>query len=145
MLYKDLDDKKVVELNGLSTAPQKNFVYNLNLNGWYLFENIGGGVRLGVELDGGRYDSNQNYYDLVGVVPNPNTVFINDFYDYYAYTVRPYVSYTFDLLPLTPGFSYAYRRVDYTDRLARNAVGLYTPRTNSGKRFTKRSSPCATT
>jgi len=126
MLYKDLDDKKVVELNGLSTEPQEDFVYNLNLNGWYLFENIGGGLRLGVELDGGRYDSNQNYYDLVGVVPNPNTVFINDFYDYYAYTLRPYVSYTFDLLPLTPGFSYAYRRVDYTDRLARNTIGLYT-------------------
>jgi hypothetical protein len=78
-----------------------------------------------MELDGGRYDSNQNYYDLAGAVPNPNTVFIFDFYDYYAYTIRPYISYTFDLLPLTPAFSYAYRRIDYTDRLARDVSGLY--------------------
>ncbi len=126
MLYKDLDDKKVVQLSGLSSEGQKDIVYNLNLNGWYLFENIGGGLRLGVELDGGRYNSNQNYYDLVGAVPNPNTVFIDNFYDYYAYNIRPYISYTFDLLPLTPSFSYAYRQVNYTDRLARNASGLYT-------------------
>ena len=126
MLYKKLDDKKVVEPSGLTNQAQEDWVYNLNLNGWYLFENIGGGLRLGVELDGGRYDSNQNYYDLLGAVPNPNTVFIDDFYDYRAYTIRPYVSYTFDLLPLTPVFSYAYRHIDYTDRRARDANGLYT-------------------
>lgn len=126
MLFKNLDDKKVVQPSGLSDEDQRDLVYNLNINGWYLFENIGAGLRLGMELDGGRYDSNQNYFDLAGVVPNPNTVFIHNFYDYWAYTVRPYISYTFDLLPLTPAFSYAYRRIDYTDRLSRDIDGLYT-------------------
>jgi hypothetical protein len=126
LLYKDLDDKKVIQLSGLSNTAQEDLVTSMNVNGWYLFENLGGGFRVGVELDGGRYDSNQNYYDLVGAIPNENTVFIDNFYDYYAYTVRPYISYTFDMLPLTPAFSYAYRRIDYTDRLARDVNGLYT-------------------
>lgn len=125
ILLKNLDDKKVLERDGLSEVSQKDEVYNLNFNGWYLFENLGGGLRLGMELDGGRYASNQNFYDMLGAVPNPNSTFTDNFYDYWAYTVRPYISYTFDILPLTPGFSYAYRRVDYTDRRARDTDGLY--------------------
>ena len=125
ILHKRLDDKKVVQPSGLSNRTQEDWVYNLNLNGWYLFENIGAGLRLGLELDGGRYDSNQNYYDLVGAVPNPNSVFIDDYFDYWALAIRPYISYTFDLLPLTPAFSYAYRNIAYTDRRAQFENGLY--------------------
>jgi predicted porin len=50
---------------------------------------------------------------------------MTDFYDYNSYGVRPNLSYTFSALPLTPSFSYTYRKTDFLGRLAQFPNGTY--------------------
>ncbi|MBW2194715.1 MAG: hypothetical protein JRF37_03845 [Deltaproteobacteria bacterium] len=86
---------------------------------------VEGWLRLGVDLNGSLNKSNQNYYDGLGTISLADDVFLDDYYNYNSYRIRPNVSYTFALIPLTPSFSYSYQRLDYTDRKAQSADGTY--------------------
>jgi len=126
LLYKDLDDKKVVDLNGILTSEgQEDYMHSLDLNFWHTLD-IDGGLRLGLDLNGTIYESNQNYWDegIAGFF-SPQK-YTDDYYDYVSYRIRPNISYTFALFPLTPSISYAYKRTEYTDRQAKYSNGDYT-------------------
>jgi hypothetical protein len=125
LLYKDLDDKKVVNSNGVMTSEQEEaYVHSLDLNFWHTLD-IDGGLRLGLDLNGTIYDSNQNFWDerIQGLFSTQK--YTSDYYDSFSYRISPNISYTFALLPLTPSISYAYQRTDYSDRQAKFSNGDY--------------------
>ncbi len=125
LLYKTLDDKKVVDSNGVLTAEeQEDYVHSLDLNFWHTLD-IDGGLKLGLDLNGTMYRSNQNFWDerIAGLFSSQK--FTKDYYDYNSYRISPNISYTFALIPLTPSLSYAYQRTEYTDRKAKYSNGDY--------------------
>jgi hypothetical protein len=125
LLYKDLDDKKVVNSNGVMTSEEEEaYVHSLDLNFWHTLD-IDGGLRLGLDLNGTIYDSNQNFWDerIQGLF-SPQK-YTSDYYDSFSYRISPNISYTFALLPLTPSISYTYQRTDYSDRQAKYFNGDY--------------------
>jgi hypothetical protein len=125
LLYKKLEGKKVVDVNGVLTGEgQKDYQHGLELRTWYVPAS-NSGLRFGLDLSGGLYRSNQNYYDGMGTISFDDDTFMSDFYDYNSYGVRPNISYTFSTIPLTPSFSYAYRKTDYRGRLAQFPNGTY--------------------
>jgi len=126
LLYKDLDDKKVVRSDGvLSSTEQRDYLHSLDLKCWYVIDEVDGRLRVGLDLNSSLKDSNQNYYDGMGTLIITDDVFLPDFYDYRSYRIRPNISYTLALLPLTTSLSYAYQKADYTDRRARFSTGAY--------------------
>ena len=127
LLYKKFDDNKVLNSNGrLTSTEQRDYLHSLDLKCWYIMDNMDGRLRVGLDLNGSLKDSNQNYYDGMGTLYTfDDDVFLPDFYDYRSYQIRPTISYTFALFPLTPNFAYSYQKTDYTDRRARFSNGLY--------------------
>ena len=129
LLYKNLDDKKVVGTEGawegvLTDEEQEDWVHSVDVGLKYVFD-IGGGLQLGADLNGTWYDSNQNYYDGMATATPADNVPIADYYDYFSYRIRPNISYTFALYPFTPSLSYAYYKIEYDERNARAAGGIY--------------------
>ena len=127
ILYKRLDDKKIIESTGFlsPSTKQRDYVHELFLKGWYSFEDIGGGLKVGFDIGGRLTDSNENYVFYDGVM----AVDVNrDFFDYRSYRIGPNLSYIFELMPLTVRCSYSYEKLDYTDRWARNNDGWGSPK-----------------
>jgi hypothetical protein len=126
LLYKKLEGKKVVDLEGrLTDEGQRDYQQNLGLLLSYV-PDMQPGLKLGFELNSNIYRSNQNYYDGRGTFPNiTDDVAIPDFYDYNSYLVRLSLSYLLPMMPLTPTLSYTYQQTNYTDRLAKNSLGNY--------------------
>ena len=125
LLYKKLDDKKVVGSDGVLTSEeQEDYLHSLDLRFWRTLD-VDGGLRVGLDLNYSLNRSNQNYYDGMGTLTLADDVPMNDFYDYNSYRIRPNISYTFALLRLTPSFAYSYQRTDYTDRRAQYSDGTY--------------------
>ena len=127
MLYKMLDDKKVVNSHGvLSSEKQRDYMHSLKLKLSYFFDiNIDGRLAAGLDLNGGLKRSNQNYYDGMGTSDWHDDVPTSNYYDYDSYRISPNISYTFALLPLTTSLSYSYQKIDYTDRRAKESSGAY--------------------
>lgn len=127
VLYKMLDDKKVVDVPSgvLSSDDQRDYLHSLSGRMWYDILDFGSRLRLGMDLNGSLYDSNQNYYDGMGTIDPLDNVPIEDFYDYYSYSIRPNIIYTFATLPITSGVFYSYQRLGYRDRRAQFADGTY--------------------
>lgn len=125
LLVKRLEDKKVVDFNGiLTTDEQRDYFHSLTLNARYRPEGLEAAL-LGLELNGTLYQSNQNYYDGMGTILLDDDVFIEDFYDYWSLAVTPGLSYDLAALPVTLRISYRYQYTRYTDRMAQNADGTY--------------------
>jgi len=125
LLYKWLDDKKVVESDGvLSATEEKAFLQSLTLRLSYFLPQQTN-LRLGLDLNTSLNNSNQNYYDGMGTVSLEDDVYMNDYYDYWSYQVRPNFSYNFSALPLSLQLAYAWQRTDFTDRLAQDRNGDY--------------------
>jgi hypothetical protein len=124
VLYKKLDDKKVIDENGMpSSEDQRDSLQSLDFGFWYMFD-IDGGLKLGLDLNDSINNSNQDYYEIVG--PGPlDYELTHGFYDYNSYRITPNASYTFALFPLTTGLSYAYEKTDYSNRRAKFSDGLY--------------------
>ncbi|MBW2194881.1 MAG: hypothetical protein JRF37_04720 [Deltaproteobacteria bacterium] len=125
MLYKSLDDKKIVDSNGVLTSDeQEDYLHSLDVNLSYMFD-VDGGLKLGLDLNGTINDSNQNYWNeqIVGLFSSQK--YTNDYYDYFSYRIRPSISYTFALYPLTPSISYSYYKIRYDERRAEHANGDY--------------------
>ncbi len=127
MLYKMLDDKRVVDSNGvLSSEKQRDYLHSLKLKLSYFFDiDIDGRLAAGLDLNGGLKRSNQNYYDGMGTFDIKDDVPTSNYYDYDSYRISPNISYTFELLPLTTTLSYSYQKIDYTDRRAKESSGAY--------------------
>jgi hypothetical protein len=123
LLTKWLDDKKVVDMNGVLTSEeQKDYLHMLEAKTWYLFE---GGFRLGLNLEADKNDSNQNYYEGFNTIGLGDDIATRDYYDYVMYQINPNISYQFRLIPLTLFASYSYQKLEYDDRLAENSNGTY--------------------
>lgn len=129
LLHKMLDDKKVVNSEGSTQngEEQEDDLHSLDLNFDYMMD-VGGGLNLGLDLNGSMYDSNQNYWDE----DRPGTgagvdarKFTSDYYDYDSYRIRPSISYTFPLFPLTTTVSFAYQETEYDERKAETSTGDY--------------------
>ncbi len=126
LLFKHLIDKKVVQSNGIldPSEKQEDYVHEFNVRLWYSFEEMKGGLRLGLDLNGRIYDSNQNYVEFDS--PTPGNFEVNtDFFDYRSYRISPNIEYTFELIPLTAHFACSYEKVKYTDRWAKNSDGTF--------------------
>ncbi len=123
LLNKRLDDKTVIQSNGeLSSTKQRDYINELDCGVWYTFDDMAGGVELGLDFNIRMYDSNQNFLYFNG----PGSWDVNqDYFDYRSYRIRPNTAYTFEQIPLTARLSYAYGKVDYTDRWARDSLGFY--------------------
>ncbi len=123
LLYKWLEDKRVVDENGvLQGKKQRDFWHTLELNGWYRFTR---NLSLGMAITGGLYRSNQNYYDGLNTLTLADDVFTPNFYDYTSWRVEPFVAYTLPGFPLTATLSYAHESLDYDERTAKFADGTY--------------------
>lgn len=125
LLYKRLDDKKVVDSDGVLTSEeQRDYLHSLDLSFWHTLD-VDGRLSPGLDLNFSMNRSNQNYYDGMGTNTLEDDVFLKDFYDYNSFRIRPNISYTFALFPLTPSFAYSYQRTDYTERRAQYSNGTY--------------------
>lgn len=124
LLYKKLDDKKVIDKDGMpSSRDQRDYLQSLDLKCWYMLD-IDGGLKLGLDLNDSINKSNQDYYEKVG--PGPfDFEYTHDFYDYNSYRITPNVSYAFALFPLTTSLSYAYQKTEYDHRRAKYSNGAY--------------------
>lgn len=125
LLYKDLDDKKVVGSDGVLTSEgEEAYLQTMDVNLWYTLD-IGGGLKLGVDLRGGFNRSNQNYYDGMQTLTLADDVFLHAYYDYNLYRIRPNISYRLATYPLTLSLSYSYQKTLYRERKAQNPDGTY--------------------
>ncbi len=127
LLYKRFDDKLITESNGVlsSSSRQRDYVHEMNVNFWYFFEDIGGGLNVGLNLNGRLYRSNENYVNFDGIADWDVN---EDYFDYDAYRIGPNIAYLFESMPLTASFSYSYGRLDYSDRWARDSTGSWSER-----------------
>ena len=125
-LNKDFDDNKVVGSDGVLTGTgREDDEHSLDFNLWYTMD-IDGGLRLGVDLNTTTYDSNENFWDgRQGFVIGDPRNYTSEYYDYDFYRIRPNISYTFALFPLTPSVSYAYENKDYDNRKGEFSDGSY--------------------
>ncbi len=127
LLQKDLDDKKVVGTDGvLKSEKQMDYLHTLDLNLWHTLD-VGGDLKLGVDLRGGLNRSNQNYYDGMETIILSDDQFTPDYYNYTMYRISPNISFTFPLFPLTASATYAFQKIRFTDRKATFADGSYKP------------------
>lgn len=126
VLYKRLDDKKVVNSDGVlsTTDEQRDYLHTLDVGLGFVPES-NERWRLGLDLGGSFNRSNQNYYDAMGSLNILAHEFFEDYYDYDAYRIGPSVSYMLPTIPLTCKASYWYQKTDYTDRKAQNSDGTY--------------------
>ncbi len=125
LLIKRLEDKKVVDSNGILTSEeQRDYLHNLTLRFSYRPEEAPVFL-FGLDFEGTMNDSNQNYYDGMGTLSLSDDVPIEDFYDYRSLAITPKVSYTFSALPVTLKLSYRYMYTRYTERLAQYPDGTY--------------------
>ncbi len=127
LLYKEFDDKKILDSNGIMSQSevQEDYVHELVLGSWYLFDDIAGGLKLGLDFVFRIYDSNENnlYYENAG-----NWDVNDDYFSYRSYRLVPNVTYKFEQMPLTVTASYSYEKVDYSDRWALDSGGLWAGR-----------------
>ncbi len=125
LLAKRLEDKKVVDSNGILTQQgQRDYLQDFRVEVSYLPE-FADGLLLGLELGGILNDSNQNYYDGMGTTPLADDVFIAGFYDYISFRVCPRLSYKLSYFPLTLNLEYSYQRTNYSKRMAQDTSGAY--------------------
>ncbi len=120
LLYKMLDDKKVVSVVGVmsDSKEQRDYVHEMGVYVWYLFDDIAGGLNVGLDFGARMYDSNQNYFEFAG---GGN----KDYFDYLSYSIGPNITYTFELTPLTASLRYTREWLDYADRWPRNSAGVF--------------------
>ena len=119
LLYKRLHHREVIEsLDSISNSNERDYIHDLLFQFWYYLDDVDSGLRLGMDLSGGLFRSNQNYVDS----DRDGLHFIPDYLDYDSYRIRPNVAYTFEMIPLTITASYAYERIEYTDRKAKRMV-----------------------
>ena len=119
LLIKWLDDKKVVDLNGVLTSQeQEDYLHMLETRFWYFFKS---GFRVGLDLEANMQESNQNYYEGFGGAGA--TVATEDYYDYCSYRITPSLSFQFRIIPLTLFASFSYQELEYDDREAKNSAG----------------------
>ncbi|MBW2195212.1 MAG: hypothetical protein JRF37_06445 [Deltaproteobacteria bacterium] len=137
ILNKDFDDNKVVSSQGTLTGEDReDDLHSLDLNFWYTMD-IDGGLKLGVDLNGSKYDSNENFWDERRTDAGAGfdaRKFTSDYYDYDLYRIRPNISYTFALFPLTPSISYSYEKKEYDERKAELSDGSYKTDTQEDER-----------
>ncbi len=125
VLYKNLDDKKVVGSDGVLTSEgEKGYLNTLSVDTWYTFD-IGGGLKVGLGLVGSFNRSNQNYYDAMQTLTLADDEFTPSYYDYNLYKLEPSLSYTLANYPLTLRVSYAYQKTLYRHRKAQYPNGVY--------------------
>jgi hypothetical protein len=122
LLYKDFDDKKILESNGIvsQSEKQEDYVHELILGSWYSFDDIAGGLKLGLDFVFRIYDSNENFLYFQNAA---NFGVNDDYFDYTSYRIIPNVTYLFEQIPLTATASYSYQKVEYSDRWALNSIG----------------------
>lgn len=128
-LYKDYDDKKVIDSNGvLSDKEREDWFHYANLNLSYLPE--GSPIALGLGLTGILVDSNQNYYDSKGTVTLGDDIFTSNYYSFKSLSLNPRLTYIHKIegkkSPATYTLGYAYLIRDYDDRKAQEVGGAYT-------------------
>ena len=126
LLFKMLDDKKVVDADGfLTSEEQRDYVHSLDLRFSYVLVDLLGELELGLGLRGGLNRSNQNYYDGMGTPELTDDIFTYNFYNYNSYRICPNISFTFASCPMTFTLVYLYGKTDYTQRLAKSSDGAY--------------------
>ncbi len=122
LLSKKFDEKIVHKSTGElhSSKKQQDYVHELGFDFWYTFDDIGGGLELGLDLLGRVYDSNEKFVHFDGLFSWDVN---DDYFDYRSYRVKPNISYIFETIPLTVKASYSYEYIDYTDRWALDSTG----------------------
>jgi hypothetical protein len=126
VLYKHLDDKKVVDMNGsLTDTNQVDYLHTLTGNIAYdLTRHTHAGLTLAAELN----DSNQNFFDGMNNYDYAYHISTRDYYDYYGYGIQPEITYAFSKIPVTLKANYAFHKTRYFHRKARTAEGDYQTR-----------------
>ena len=137
MLYKILDNKKVVDENGfLTSTGQRDYFHSIRLEPWYML--LGQRLRIGLGFTFDISDSNQNWYDALDSISLEDDVFTPKFYNYFSYRIRPNIAYTFNLLgryPITATYAFAFQTIDYSDRRAKFSDGTYKTETQEDNRY----------
>jgi len=128
-LYKDFDDKKVIDSNGiLADKEREDWFHYGRLSLSYLPQESS--LMYGLTLTGIIIDSNQNYYDSRGTVSLSDDVFTDNYYSFQSLNINPKITYIQRLenkkTPATYTLGYSYQIRDYEDRKAQFADGTYT-------------------
>jgi len=128
-LYKDFDDKKVIDSNGVLTSDEReDWFHYANIKLSYLLEDTP--LLLGLGLTGILVDSNQNYYDSKGTVGLGDDVATENYYSFKSLSLNPTPTYLYKFedkkTPATFTLGYAYLIRDYDDRKAQRSDSTYT-------------------
>ena len=123
VLYKHLDDKKVVDMNGsLTDTNQVDYLHTLTGKITYdSARHAHAGLTLVAELN----DSNQNFFDGRNNFDYAYHISTRDYYDYYGYGIQPEITYTLSPIPITLKANYTFHKTRYFHRKARTAEGDY--------------------
>ncbi|MFH1867686.1 MAG: hypothetical protein ABH843_01825 [Candidatus Omnitrophota bacterium] len=138
-LYKDYDDKKVIDSNGvLGSEERKDWFHYITGDFSYTLENVP--IILGIGVTGIIVESNQNYYDSRGTVTLADDVYTGDYYDFSSIDINPKITYMRKVKeykePATLTLGYAYTRRDYNDRKVQLIDSTYTTDTQMDKLHT---------
>jgi hypothetical protein len=128
-MYKDYDDKKVIDSNGvLASGRRKDWFHLATAALTYLPE--GSSVAPGLVLTGIIVDSNQNYYDSNGTASLTDDTFSKNYYSFKSLSIGPKLTYiqrqAYKKLPATYTLGYAYLMRHYDSRKKRAVDGAYT-------------------
>jgi hypothetical protein len=123
ILYKKLDDKKVVDVNGSLTGnDQVDHLHTLSFQFTYnLTRKLQTGLKLGTDIN----KSNQNFWDGMESYRYEDAVATEKYYDYFSYGVQPEISYHFHPFPLSVNIFYSFHRTRYDHRKANFYGGAY--------------------
>ena len=127
-LWKKYSDKLIVGTDGVLIGgdKRKDNQHTMDLNLRYPATK-----RFSLYLDNVLIinNSNQNFYDSKDTIALSDDEYIDDYYEYTSYMIRPKVSYDFEIneeKDLTVHLSYAFLNKQYSDRKAQSSTGLYT-------------------
>jgi hypothetical protein len=125
--YKDYTDKKTINLNGIRNPGEtrEDFVEYVNASASHP---VGPDWTFGLEGQFVYSDSNLDFYDTHNTLGLADDDFIEDHFDYYSFLVRPSFTYSRQWdkdRRFIFRVDYAFYALQYPDRLAQNATGVY--------------------
>jgi hypothetical protein len=125
-LYKDYDDKRTIDENGIRLDDtRQDYLQYLNA---YFSRPLNSQWRWRVDGQFIFNTSNLDYYDTHNTISLVDDNFIKNYYDYFAFLVRPSLTYTHAVAKdkdMSLSFGYTFYALHYPGRKAQDAGGIY--------------------
>lgn len=127
LLYKDFDDKRTIDLNGIRSVDEtrQDTLSNLNL---YVSHPISPQWRWRLYGQFALNLGNLDFYDTHNTTSLTDDTFVADYFDYYSLMMKPSLVYQKEIIKdknLVVSGAYSFTAVHYPGRKVQNTSGIY--------------------